>query len=196
MSNNQLICWEENNIKKWEMIQASDNNTYLMNLLQNPNVDNHTIFIIPCNGILGGIWLWTSTHKSNRVDFFNFFEDYGKEYIPPVIKEENKEILHELNEKNSDTTKYGWISPNGEYFHCGYHGHNSLAEKICFGMIDTDNPELYLEEHGWCKIYKSMFEEKYHVYIGGKDVITDSQMRTLIDLGLDKAEDILQMLCK
>lgn len=63
-------------------------------------------------------------------------------------------------------------------------------------MIDTDNPELYLEEHRWCKIYKSMFEENYHVYIGGKDVITDSQMRTLIDLGLDKAEDILQMLCK
>lgn len=197
MSNrNQLICWEENNIKKWNMIKEEDNNTFLMNLLQNSKVDKHTIFIIPCSGFVSDIWLWRDTHKSSRVDFWNFYEDYGKEYIKPEVKEENKKILHEIHEKNNDNTKYGWISPDGKYYHCGYQGHTTLADKICFGMIDTDNAEHYLEEHGWCKIYKSLFEENYRVYVGGNFTITDAQMKKLIKLGLDKAEDLSKMLCK
>lgn len=196
MNGNQLVCWEENKVKKWEMIQAKDNNTFLMNLMQNPKVNLHTIFIIPCSGFVSGIWLWKDTHKNSRVDFWNFFEDYGTKYTPPIVKEENKEVLHELHEKNSDNTKYGWISPDGNYFHCGYQGHIALADKICFGMVETDNAERYLEEHGWCKIYKSLFEDKYHVYVGGRYVITKEQMATLMELGLDDAEDLSKMLCK
>ena len=154
------------------------------------------IFVIPCSGFVSGIWLWKNTHKSSRVDFWNFYEDYGTEYKAPDIKEENKKVLHELHEKNSDNTKYGWISPDGKYFHCGYQGHIALANKICFGMVDTNNAEYYLEEHGWCKIYKSLFEDKYHVYVGGNYVITDAQMKTLINLGLDNAEDLSKMLYK
>ena len=63
-------------------------------------------------------------------------------------------------------------------------------------MVDTDNAERYLEEHGWCKIYKSLFEENYHVYVGNNYVITNAQMKTLIKLGLDDAEDLSKMLCK
>lgn len=63
-------------------------------------------------------------------------------------------------------------------------------------MIETDNAERYLEEHGWCKIYKALFEDKYRVYVGGKYVITDKQMQTLISLGLENAEDLSKMLCK
>ena len=195
VSNNQLVCWEEDQIRKWEMIMAKDNNSFLLNLLQNPNVDRHTIFIIPCNGLVAGIWLWKETHKNSRVDFWNFFEEYGIRYQPPE-KEENKEILHELHEKNSDDTKYGWISPEGRYFHCGYQGHVALADNICFGMVDTDNAEYYLEAHGWCKIYKSLFADKYSVYIGEKYVINDAQMQALIKLGLENAEDLSKMLCK
>ena len=40
---NQLICWEENSIKKWDMIEEQDSNTFLMNLLQNSDVDKHTM---------------------------------------------------------------------------------------------------------------------------------------------------------
>ena len=196
-SRNYLICWEENNVKQWDMVKEKDNNTFLMNLLQNSDVNKHTIFIIPCcGGFVSGIWLWKNTHKSSRVDFWNFFEEYGTVYKKPVIKEENKQFLHEAHEKKDDGTKYGWISPDGKYFHCGYQGHNSLAYDICFGMVDTDNAERYLEEHGWCKIYKSLFEENYHVYVGGNYVITNAQMKTLIKLGLDDAEDLSKMLCK
>lgn len=195
-STNQLICWEENNIKKWDMIKEPDMNTFLMNLLQNNNVRKHSIFVIPCSGFISGIWLWRKTHKSSHVDFWNFHKDYGTEYSSPLINDKDKEILHEIHEKNSDNTKYGWISPDGKYFHCGYQGHVALANKICFGMIDTNNAEHYLEEHGWCKIYKSLFEDDYHVYVGGKYVITDAQMKKLIELDLDKAKDISDMLCK
>lgn len=194
---NNLICWEENSEKKWDMVKEEDNNTFLMNLLQNSNVNKHTIFIIPCcSGFVSGIWLWRDTHRSGRVDFRNFFDDYGTVYKPPAVKEENKQTLHELHEKNDDGTKYGWISPDGNYFHCGYQGHIALAYEICFGMVNTDNAERYLEEHGWCKIYKSLFEDNYHVYVGGNYVITDAQMKRLIELGLDNAEDLSKMLCK
>lgn len=193
---NYLICWEENHIKKWEMIKEEDNNNFSMNLLRNPDVNKHSIFVIPCTGFMGGIWLWKFTHKNSRVDFWHFYEEYGTEYQKPEEKPENKPILKELHEKNSENTKYGWISPDGKYFHCGYQGHANLAYKICFGMIETSNAEHYLEEHGWCKIYKSMLDDNYHVYVGGNYIITDAQMKELIKLGLDNAEDLSKMLCK
>ena len=33
-------------------------------------------------------------------------------------------------------------------------------------MVDTHKAERYIEEHGWCKIDKSAFEDNYYVYIG------------------------------
>lgn len=191
---NDLVLWEENGEKKWNMIKEEDNNTFLINLLQNNGVNKHTIFVIPTSGFVSAIWLWTESHKSNRVDFLNFFSDYGEKYEKIIAKEENKKTLHELHEKNSDATKYGWISPNGTYYHCGYQGHIDLSNRICFGLIETDNSELYLEEHGWCKIYKSLFDENYSVYVGEKHCITSVQMKTLIELELDNAKDLSKML--
>lgn len=49
-----LVCWEENNQKRWDMIEEQDNNSFLMNLLQNSNVEKHTIFVIPCSGFVKG----------------------------------------------------------------------------------------------------------------------------------------------
>lgn len=135
MEKHYLMCWEENGEKRWNMIHEKDFDAFGLNLLNNPNVNNHTIFIIPCSGFIEGVWLSRHTHKSGRVDFWNFFEDYGTPYVPPVVKEENKDTLQTLHERNDDGTKYGWISPDGKYFHCGYQGHVALAEKICFGMI-------------------------------------------------------------
>lgn len=197
MSNmNYLVCWEENNVKKWEMVREEDNSAFSLTLLRNPDVNKHSIFLIPCTGFVGGVWLWKFTHKSSRIDFWHFFEEYGTEYHKPEGTDEDKKILKEIHERNNEDTKYGWISPNGKYYHCGYQGHANLADKICFGMIETNNAEHYLEEHGWCKIYKSMFEPKYHVYIGGRHVITREQMTTLTKMGLENVEDIDKMLAK
>lgn len=101
-----------------------------------------------------------------------------------------------MNEKNGDDTKYGFISPEGKYFHCCYQGHINLADRICFGLTDTDNAERFLEEQGWLKIYKPLSDRQYSVYISNDRTITDAQMKTLIDMELDNAEGISQMLVK
>ena len=193
---NELICWVENGIQKWAMIKKSDFTSFGMELLTNKNVDKHTIFIIPESSIFSGLWLVPETHKSNRVDFFHFHEDIGIKYEKPKVSEKAKELTEKYEEKYQTDTKYGWISPEGKYFHCDYQGHSSLADRICFGMVDTDNPERYLEEHGWCKIYKSLFSNKYSVYVGGNYCLTDAQMKVLIGMELDTAEGISEALCK
>lgn len=59
------------------------------------------------------------------------------------------------------------------------------------------NPEEYLEEHGWCKVYRPVDRKReFAVYIGGKHELTDAQMKTLQANGLDNAEGISDMLCK
>lgn len=191
---NNLICWRENNVKKWDMIKDSDTNTILLKLMKNRNVDNNTIFIVPTNGFIQGIWLFPDTHKSKRVDFYNFYDDFGIVYEKPKADEESKMIIESINENKN--TKYGWISPAGKYFHCDYQGHSDLADKICFGMIDTLNAERYLEESGWCKIYKPLFKGSYSVYVGGKHTITANQMKTLIEMQLDNADGVSDMLNK
>ncbi len=194
---NNLICWKESRTKKWDMIKDQDRDTFLLNLLTNPKVDKHTIFIIPVNSIFSAIWLWTETHKSGRVDFYHFHEDFGVEYKKPVpASDMNKRIVDDIENRQGKNTKYGWISPDGRYFHCNYQGHSTLAHNICYGMIDTDNSELYLEEHGWCKIYKPLSNNQYSVYVGGKHTITDAQMKTLIKMGLENAHGISAMLVK
>lgn len=193
---NNLICWEENNEKNWDMIKQEDLNAFLLRLLSDKNIDNHKIFVIPTSGFTSGIWLVPETHKSQAVDFWNFFEDYGIEYKKPKIQPQFNDIISKSGEKHGDNTKYGWISPDGRYFHCGYQGHTSLASNICFGIVETNNPERYLEEYGWCKIYKPLFAEKYNIYVGGKYVISKEQMETLIFLGIDDIENISEMLCK
>lgn len=191
---NELICWSEKGEKRWEMVPQSNSKEFLLNLLMDKNIEKHSIFIIPTSGFVSGLWLWTKTHKSSHVDFWNFHEDFGVPYTPVEVKPKAEPILHELNEKHSHSTKYGWISPDGRYFHCGYMGHANLAADICFGMYDTDNPERCLEEHGWCKIYKSFTEEEYHVYVGGRHVITGAQFKILKEMGLENAKDIEKML--
>lgn len=193
---NNLVCWEENQIKKWEMVKDEDSTTFYMNLLTNQNVKKHSIFVIPTNAFAAGIWLVAKMHKSQRVDFFNFYEDYGQVYVKPETTPDNKKVIDEINDKHGDDTKYGWLSPDGRYYHCEWQGHSALADKICFGHTDTQNAEHYLEETGWCKIYKSPACNNYRVYIGGKHTITKEQMNTLVKMKLDNAEDLNEMLCK
>lgn len=42
---NHLICWEENGTKKWEMVRKKDSSDFLLELIQNPDVTQRTIFI-------------------------------------------------------------------------------------------------------------------------------------------------------
>lgn len=201
MGQNYLYCWKENKVQKWEMIRKKDDATFINELISRKGVDLHSVFIIPVFAILGGIWLDTDTHKSQRVDFWNFFEDYGKKYKLDISNKaraaaQEKEEEHRQKDVESDQ-KYGFISPDGRFYKCAYRGHYDLAERICFGMVDTSNAEEYLENHGWCKVYQPISRNnEFAVYIGGRHELTDAQMKTLIANGLDKADGVSDMLCK
>lgn len=189
MSNN-MICYEENSIKKWKMVNKDDTNSFLLELMQNKNIDPKSIFIIPTS-FISGIWLFPKFHKSNRVDFWNFFEDYDYDYKKSKLSDKSKRILKEVSDKNADN-KYGFISPEGRYYHCEYQGHYNLADEICFGMVDTTNAEDYLTRHNWIKIYKPLNYGTYDIFTYGK--INDAQMKTLIKLELDNTHSISKFL--
>ena len=193
---NHLICWKEKSEQKWDMVKKKDINSFLLNLLQNPDIDDNSVFIIPANAILSGIWLIPETHSSKRVDFYNFQKEFGVEYQPPKVNELNKKILDRYDDKYGKDTKYGWISPDGRYFHCDYQGHIDLADKICFGLTEEPNSERYLEVHGWCKIFKPLCKKTYSIYIDDKYSITDAQMKTLIALGLDNVDGLSEILSR
>ena len=192
----EMICWEENGVKRWEMIKSEDREGFLMDLVKryDKGVNLHSIFFTPTNAILGSLWLWEKSHKSGRVDYYHFFEDYGEEYTPPEISKESKEYAEEVHEKRETNSKYGFISPDGRHFACPYQGHSSLAYDICFGMVDTNNSERYLEEHGWCKVYKPLFSGSFAVYVGEGHTLTDEQLNTLIEMGLENAHGVSELL--
>ena len=143
MSKNNLICWEENKENKWEMVKdGDDTNVFLLNLMRNKLVNQHTVFIVPVSGFVSGIWLQPQTHKSNRVDFWNFHKDFGSEYDKPKADEITSEVVKSVHEQYNDDTKYGWISPEGQYYHCCYQGHVDLAADVDMHRANEIRPVL------------------------------------------------------
>ena len=201
MGQNYLYCYKENRTQKWEMVKEEDDLAFIRELASRKSVDSHSVFLIPTFAIYGGIWLDSETHESSRVDFWNFFEEYGKKYKPD-ISDESREAAKKEEEKRRQKEaeaeqKYGFISPDGRFYKCAYRGHYDLAERICFGMVETNNADEYLENHGWCKVYRPINRSReFAVYIGGKHELTDAQMKTLIANELDKADGVSDMLCK
>ena len=193
---NYFIGWEEQHTKRWEIVAQKDWKRLAEFLLLNPDVESSTIFVVPTTSIMGGIWLDPSKHASAKIDFSHFFDEYSKESV--VLEREASVQKSEETMKVTlmDAAKYGFVSPDGRYFPCLYQGHGALAEKICFGLVDTNNPELYLENHGWCKIYKPYMGRDYAVYVGKNFCLTDEQMKCLKKYGLEHAEKISSMMEK
>ena len=196
-----LICYKEGRTQKWIMTEDSNNDEIIMNLLMNKKVDNHSIFIIPTYGMmLGGIWLWKQTHGNGRLDFANFFEEYNTKQPELKQNDEATRIAKEAKEDREEkqNSKYGFISPEGTYYGCEFEGHHDLAYRICFGQYETNNPERYLEEHGWCKIFRPFSHDdgRYNVYIGDKHVLTDAQFKTLQKMDLDKCKNVSLLLVR
>lgn len=194
-----LYCFKEKNMQKWIMSDEDNDEEILLSIVANPDIDRSSIFCIPAVALImsGIIWLDTDFHSKARGDIYDFFNEYNLKQPNIALNETIKQIAAEAKEEKAFKTnsKYGFISPDGKYFHCDYQGHSSLAYDICFGQFETNNPEKYLEEHGWCKIYNAM-DHKYAVYVGGKYVLTKEQMDRLTELGLDEAKDVSKMMVK
>lgn len=112
-----LVCWIENGGRRWEMVKGGDDSVFLLNLLNNEDVWKHSIFIIPVSSIMGGIWLWKATHKSQRVDFLNFFKELDVPYVKPKADAMTEELAEDIRKRRDDDTLYGFVSPEGKYFH-------------------------------------------------------------------------------
>lgn len=72
-----LVCYKEGRTQKWIMTSDDNDGEIILELMKNPKVDNSTIFTIPVSGLMfGGIRLdglnWI------KLNFFNFFEEFGK----------------------------------------------------------------------------------------------------------------------
>lgn len=63
-------------------------------------------------------------------------------------------------------------------------------------MVDTNNSEQYLQDHGWCKIYKPLGARQYNIFLGENCRMTDAQAKTLIKIGLDTVEDFSNMMLR
>lgn len=194
-----LYCYKEKNTQKWIMSDKDNDEEILLSIVANPDIDRSSIFCIPAVALImsGIIWIDTDFHSKARGDIYDFFNEYNLKQPNIALNETIKQIAAEAKEEKAfkANSKYGFISPDGKYFHCDYQGHSSLADDICFGQFETNNPEKYLEEHGWCKIYNAM-DHKYAVYVGGKYVLTKEQMDKLTELGLHDAKDISKMMVK
>ena len=178
---------------------TSDDNDgeIFLELINNPKVDNSTIFIIPVSGLIfGGLRL--DGLNIIKLSFFNFFEEFGKKQPKIQVSDDTKEIItkSEAERREKLDSKYGFISPNGKYYRCEFEGHHNLAYDICTYRYDIDvneDPERYLEEHGWCKIFRPFeHDQRYAVYVSDK--ITKEQYEALRKLGLENAKNVKEML--
>ena len=128
--------------------------------------------------------------------YTSFSKDYnGNEFIKIIKICEDDEPLtrEERYPKNSDKFHYGWISPNGDTYTCGFESHIDCAYAICDELFPNEyigNAEYHLEELGWIKISRPVpynYENlnKQAVYFTSLTrKLTKKQINTLVALNL------------
>ena len=83
----------------------------------------------------------------------------------------------------------------GRHFQCDYGGHSSLAREIVGKIQHIADPEQHLEGLGWVKVFSGTGTGKrYTVGMGTGKKLTDAQLRTLQEEGLDHAHGISLLL--
>jgi len=110
----------------------------------------------------------------------------------PVKKEDYKDCRH------------GYILPNGDYYRCGYSGHNNLAVDLkAQGLIpENEDSYDYPDTHGWLKLTEAMMTDcefcfDFEVEKGWSEKkkfinrITKEQLQFIKDYKEAKGEDIV-----
>lgn len=177
-----------------------ERNKILCNLLfSDTEIIRSTLVYVPMNGIMfGGLWLDAESHPKphNRCDLTFLIDAINSDTTTEELPKQLQEVIDNVN---FDTSKQvlGFIRRDGKHFGCSWQEHTSLAAKICFGNFDTDNPERYLEEHGWVKVMKNpVGVREYFVYLHDDFKITREQFATLQELGLENADGVNDILMR
>ena len=169
-----FVGWVHNGEHSFEVIPTSMYGELLRKLMLDEGVHPGAIFISKmtmCN------WIAPEFHKGCRqVWLGEFWKELNNIGSPEAYYEKPKY----KEEKREPETKYGYISPDGRYFHCEYFGHSALEREIVGKLEKIDNPQEYLYEKGWLCIYHDPFGKgTYAIAMGYKKHMTDAQLKML-----------------
>lgn len=185
------ILWETpDGERHWEAVADNQMEGFLMDLIDNKKIDPATVFAnhIP----IGFHFVWKKFHGDlSDVNFGRINEQiYGS--TPPAVPA-HKPVDAPIIPPKSEM-KLGWVAPNGRHFPCQYGDHRYTACKIVGEMFEIRDPERYLEDHGWAKIYRDPIEHRIAVGMGVRKTLTDAQYKTLTRLGLDELPELSELL--
>ena len=169
-----FVGWVHKGRKSFEVVPESQYGSLLKKLLLEKGVHPGAIFISKmtlCH------WIDANYHKGDKhISIYSFWDeinnigDPNSYYKPPALKKEYK----------PSDTKYGYISPDGRYFHCEYFGHSTLEREIVGKLERIDNPQQYLYDHGWLCIYHDPCNRgTYAIAMGRKQHMTNEQLHML-----------------
>ena len=169
-----FVGWVHKGRKSFEVIPESQYGSLLEKLLLEKGVHAGAIFISKmtlCH------WIDDRYHKGNKhVSVYTFWDEINNINSPETYYKEPK---LKKEPKPSDS-KYGYISPDGRYFHCEYFGHSTLEREIVGKLEKIDNPQEYLYDKGWLCIYHDPFGTgQYAIAMGHRKHMTNEQLRML-----------------
>lgn len=174
-----LILWQNSMGENlWEILCRKDA-VALIDHLRAEGTQESTM--IACNASSLS-WVYPETHQNSRMINFKklneqICQDGGVPHTPPIVPK-----------AMGDESTYGWVSPDGRYFQCGYGGHSSLAREIVGRMTDIRDPSLHLEENGWMAIFHDpTHTAHYSLGLGKGKKISDKQLSTLKFLKIENS---------
>ena len=117
-------------------------------------------------------------NKPEIGDFIKVYNDYGGFHSHLITEEDElvqstwEKVLYKYYHDNQ-TSPYGWIDREGNFFGCDYMEHSKCAD-ACFNLT-----EAQAEQQGYIKIYSALRELEY--YCNGR--MTVAQKNTLESRG-------------
>lgn len=169
-----FVGWVHKGKKEFEVIPESKYESLLKHLFFEKGVHPGAVFISKmtiCN------WISPKFHKGCKsVNIYKFYEQLAE--INDPVCEYKEPNLKSIPKKESPN--YGYVSPDGRYFHCDYWGHASLEREIVGEVEKIDNPQQYLYNKGWLCIYHDPFNKgTYAIAMGRKQHMTNEQLHML-----------------
>lgn len=175
-----LVLWRHNGENYWEAVSQRQFKPLLEKLIAEDKVNPASIII---SGGAMVNWLFPEYHKNCRTLWLDKLYDEINGTSKP--SDYNGPNISPKTAPAETNTLYGWVSPDGRYFHCEYGGHAELARKIVGSIQKVDNAQNHLEQHGWLAIYKDpLTNRNYSVGMGVDKILTDEQAKTLLRIGL------------
>lgn len=95
-----------------------------------------------------GWWEIDGNRLVNQAGGWHHYEPSPDDKIVEAESFDDLDYSYLLNPKS----EYGWVSPDGRFYGCDYHQHETIADHI------LHMPGSELERKGWVKIYMDSFK--------------------------------------